>query len=98
MTGVVDQRRLGVGDGAGKLGQLGPHLEEAEIVAVDDLEADAAQGGRDAPRVDGGVFERRGEPVGAVPDDERHAALGCGCPGGCRRADRGQAQHKGEPE
>ena len=73
---IVDERRLGIRQRRRELRKLGPHFGEAEIVAVDDFEADPAQRCGHALCVDRRIFQGRSPLVGAVADDERNTPLG----------------------
>jgi hypothetical protein len=92
VPGVEEQPDLGALEPLGEPGQRRQHGGVVEVGGLEDLEAEAAQGGRDGPGVVGRVGQGGGLGVGAVADDQRHPApLGGG--GGGRQA---EGEERGE--
>ena len=75
VSGVVDQRRLGVRDRIGKLADLVLHVCGAEVIAFDDLEAEPFQRRADRLGVVHRVLEFWRGLIGAVADHQSDALL-----------------------
>jgi hypothetical protein len=76
VPGIIDDAGLGAVELLGEFADDPGHLVHAQVVALDDLETEALQRGRDRGRVALRVGEARDRRVGAVADDQRDAPLG----------------------
>ena len=92
MPGIVDQARLGAVELLGELAHQIGHVVHLEVVAFDDIETEALERRRHASGVPHRIGQGRHRRIGAVADDERHAALGNGSLGG--RTERNSTEHQ----
>ena len=73
VAGIVEQPDAGTVERIGEFADLALQRALAEVVALDDLEAEIAQPGGDIDRVVHRIGERAGFFIDAIADDQRHA-------------------------
>ncbi len=86
---AVDARTMEL---LGELAHQIGHVVHLEVVAFDDIETEALERRRHASGVPHRIGQGRHRRIGAVADDERHAALGNGSLGG--RTERNSTEHQ----